>query len=81
MSIVPWLWFRLAETVDVHSGYDFPWGCLNFVKGRNSSAFHDWHHLYNTGTYGSMMCWMDRLMGTDKDYRLHYSKMHQSHQA
>jgi len=69
VTLVPWLYFRLTETIDVHSGYDFPWGCLTFVPGRNKADFHDFHHLLNAGTYGSMMCWMDRIMGTDGEFR------------
>lgn len=62
--------FRLHETVDVHSGYDFPWSPwhrLTFLHG--GSRRHDFHHSNPIGDYGGFVFW-DWIMGTNE-----YTKM------
>lgn len=68
-TIVLWLIIRTSMTVDVHSGYAFPWSPYNrlswmFVGSRG----HDWHHSHNRGNFGTMLWYMDKLFGTDKEY-------------
>ncbi|CAD5166590.1 unnamed protein product [Musa acuminata subsp. burmannicoides] len=69
-----WLWviLRVLETVDAHSGYDFPWSPSNFLPLYGGAHFHDYHHrvLYTkSGNYSSTFVYMDWLFGTDKGYR------------
>jgi len=65
-------WFYLAirvwETVDAHSGYEFPWSpwCqLKLIQG--GADRHDFHHSHNVGNFGLLHIW-DWLMGTDTAY-------------
>lgn len=69
-----WLWvvLRVLETVEAHSGYDFPWSPSNFLPLYGGSDYHDYHHrlLYTkSGNYSSTFVYMDWLFGTDKGYR------------
>ncbi|KAG6530096.1 hypothetical protein ZIOFF_012317 [Zingiber officinale] len=69
-----WLWMivRVIETVEAHSGYDFPWSPSNFLPLYGGAEFHDYHHrvLYTkSGNYASTFVYMDWLFGTDRDYR------------
>jgi len=65
-------WFYLAiriwETVDAHSGYEFPWSPWSLIKAvQGGSARHDFHHSHNIGNFGLLHIW-DWLMGTDAAY-------------
>lgn len=70
--IMMWLWMivRVLETVDVHSGYDFPYfNPLHLLPGYAGARFHDFHHMNFNGNYASTFIWWDWLFGTDKQYR------------
>ncbi|PKU69414.1 Methylsterol monooxygenase 2-2 [Dendrobium catenatum] len=69
-----WLWMvlRVLETVEAHCGYHFPWSLSNFLPIYGGAEFHDFHHrvLYTkSGNYSSTFTYMDRIFGTDGDYR------------
>ncbi|CAN1329182.1 Methylsterol monooxygenase 2-2, partial [Linum perenne] len=69
-----WLWvtLRVLETVEVHSGFHFPWSLSNFLPLYGGADFHDYHHrlLYTkSGNYSSTFTYMDRIFGTDQGYR------------
>jgi len=64
-----WLWLRVIETVDAHSGFDFPFTARKLLPGIvDGSERHDFHHSHNVGNYGAFLTLWDRLMGTDKAY-------------
>lgn len=70
--IAIWLWMmvRLLETVEVHSGYDFPYlNPLHLIPGYAGTRFHDFHHMNFNGNYASTFLWWDWLLGTDRQYR------------
>ncbi|KAL6065545.1 aldehyde oxygenase (deformylating) [Balamuthia mandrillaris] len=59
-----WVFLRIWETVDAHSGYSFPlwlspWSLLEVADS------HDFHHSHNQGSFGSFFGTWDWLMGTD----------------
>jgi len=59
---------RLHETVDAHSGYNFPfspWGHLPYIY---EAERHDYHHSQQLGNYGGFTVW-DWICGTDKDWK------------
>lgn len=63
-----WLWvaFRLLQTVDVHSGFDFPWHPTRFLPMVITAKFHDFHHMAtDKGNYSSYFTWCDRVFGSD----------------
>lgn len=69
-----WLWMslRVLETVEAHSGFDFPWSPSNFIPFYGGADFHDYHHrcIYTkSGNYASTFTYMDWLFGTDKGYK------------
>jgi sterol desaturase/sphingolipid hydroxylase (fatty acid hydroxylase superfamily) len=62
-----WLFYRIGETVESHSGYIFPWTPFQLPWGIGARG-HDYHHSHNKGVYGMFMFW-DRIMGTDAEFR------------
>jgi len=63
-----YLVLRIWETVDAHSGYNFPfspWSVFPSIQG--GADKHDFHHSHNVGNFGMLHIW-DPLMGTDKPY-------------
>jgi 4-alpha-methyl-delta7-sterol-4alpha-methyl oxidase len=59
VTVVVWLFLRVLETVDAHSGYALtPWG-----------SRHAYHHEFNRGNFGGFLSVWDRLLGTDADWR------------
>lgn len=70
--VVIWAWMavRLLETIEVHSGYDFPYiNPLNLIPGYAGARFHDFHHKNFNGNYASTFRWWDWLFGTDQQYK------------
>eukprot|EP01122_Echinamoeba_exundans_P008023 TRINITY_DN257_c0_g2_i1.p1 TRINITY_DN257_c0_g2~~TRINITY_DN257_c0_g2_i1.p1 ORF type:complete len:274 (-),score=48.50 TRINITY_DN257_c0_g2_i1:1114-1935(-) len=67
VTVCLWLFIRILETVDAHSGYDFPWSPfkLPFLLGPKA---HDWHHSHNRGVFGVFKFW-DWIMGTDAEFK------------
>jgi len=68
-----WTFFRITNTVESHSGYDFPFPLLGlnihclipvFLKANH----HDYHHAHFDGNYSSNLCFWDCLFQTDVDY-------------
>ncbi|KAG5488660.1 hypothetical protein JIQ42_00272 [Leishmania sp. Namibia] len=67
-----WMWARLWETYEVHSGYCFndTWlGKLGLLHGHRA-RFHDFHHTHNVCNYGSGL-FMDALLNTMDPYLIH----------
>mmetsp|Transcript_11179 Transcript_11179/g.13982 ORF Transcript_11179/g.13982 Transcript_11179/m.13982 type:complete len:336 (-) Transcript_11179:121-1128(-) len=64
-----WLWARLQETYEAHSGYCFANTFLHNIGLTNASncAFHDYHHTTNKGNFGEQ--WMDAVFGTMDHYQ------------
>jgi fatty acid hydroxylase domain-containing protein 2 len=60
-----WLVWRLFETQDAHSNYNFPSSRYIFFR---AADFHAYHHSHNVGNYGMLYIW-DSLMSTDTSYR------------
>jgi len=63
--------YRLYETIDGHSGYEFPFAPRCIVPWGGSSNFHNFHHLVNVGNYGSQFIFWDSIFGTNKEYFEH----------
>jgi len=69
-----WLFFRLWQEIDCHSGYDFPWSGNHWIPGFGGADFHDFHHMNFVGNYASTFRWWDYMMGTDNKYHQWKSK-------
>ena len=65
-----WLWVtvRISETVDGHSGFDFPWSPFRLLPMATNGRYHDYHHAENIGNYGSFMTIWDTVFGTNNKY-------------
>ena len=60
--------FRILETNETHSGYEFPWSMYQILPFATDATYHNFHHLKNIGNYGSMFrCW-DTLFQTNRYY-------------
>lgn len=73
-----WYSLRVFETVDSHSGFEFPWSPWNmFLSIQGGSARHDFHHSHNMGSYGSFTKFWDWVMGTDIHFKEFQNKQRQ----
>jgi len=68
VTIWVWLLVRVFQTVEVHSGYNFPWSLNNLIPFWGGAEFHDYHHMAFTGNYSSTFTWWDKIFGTDAAY-------------
>jgi len=73
-----WYVWRIGETVDGHSGYEFPFVPYRLLPFSGSATFHDYHHSRNVGNYSSFFTYWDRIMQTNSTYPQYISKMEQS---
>ena len=67
-TVIIWLNFRLIESLDGHSGYDWPWGISNWVPFSAGGRYHFFHHSNNVGNYGGIIHLFDTLLGTNHAY-------------
>jgi methylsterol monooxygenase len=60
--VTTFVWVAMAVTnaIHTHSDYNFPW--------MSYAADHDWHHYHARGNYGTIGL-LDRVFGTDRDFR------------
>jgi sterol desaturase/sphingolipid hydroxylase (fatty acid hydroxylase superfamily) len=63
-TMLTWVIYRIGETVDGHSGIDWPGSPFRVLPFSDSATAHDLHHSRNTGNYGSATDLWDRLYGT-----------------
>jgi len=63
-----------AETIDAHSGYDFPWSPARLLPFAATAPMHDYHHSHNKGSFGSQFMVWDWLFGTDTDFNAFHAK-------
>ena len=82
-----WLWLlvRMAETAEVHSGYDVPLvdllNPLHLIPFYAGARFHDFHHKAFNTNYASSFYFWDWLLGTDGMYRKHNEEMRRKKKA
>jgi len=63
-----WLLVRVYQTVEAHSGYNFPWNPTRFLPFWGGAIFHDFHHETFSGNFSSTFTYMDWIFGTSKPY-------------
>lgn len=69
LTLWAWLIVRLFQTIEVHSGYNFPWSLNRYVPLWGGAVFHDYHHEVFLGNYASTFTLWDWVFGTDVKYR------------
>jgi len=70
-----WLFFRLWQEIEAHSGYNYPWSLHNWFPVWGGSEFHDFHHMNFIGNYGSTFRIWDKICGTDDKYHTYKKKV------
>ncbi|KAJ1649933.1 C-4 sterol methyl oxidase, partial [Coemansia sp. RSA 25] len=65
VTMFAWIWLRLFQAIDAHSGYDFPWSLHNFMPFWAGADHHDYHHASFVNNFSSSFRWWDTLFGTD----------------
>ncbi|KAJ1675479.1 C-4 sterol methyl oxidase [Spiromyces aspiralis] len=68
VTMLLWIWFRLFQAIDAHSGYDFPWSLHNFLPFWAGADHHDYHHMAFVSNFSSSFRWWDTIFGTDTKY-------------
>ena len=69
MTMIIWITYRAMEACDNHCGYEWSWSCSSFLPFKLDSDYHNFHHIYNSGNYGSMFAFWDNVMGTNIEYK------------
>lgn len=74
-----WVWMavRVAETTDVHSGYDIPISPFHLLPGYAGAKVHDFHHYNFVGNYAPTFVWWDYICKTDNYYNDYKAKIKQ----
>lgn len=73
-TVILWIVLRLVETMDAHSGYDFPWALFNWHPFNTGGKYHTFHHSHNAGNYGGSICLLETIMGTNGPFFDHLQK-------
>ncbi|KDO27440.1 hypothetical protein SPRG_07028 [Saprolegnia parasitica CBS 223.65] len=66
-----WIWttYRLLETIDSHSGFEFPLAPGHLIPILSGTLRHDYHHEKFDCNFGSMFSFWDWVCGTDAAFR------------
>ena len=78
-TFILWVWMRIAETVDGHSGFELPWPAkliLSPLSLGQARARHTFHHSHGggpdgvgtTGVFSSLFPFWDWVCGTDRPF-------------
>ena len=59
---------RIIETLDSHSGYDFPFSMFHLVPFGTGASYHYFHHTHNVGCYSSFFTLWDTVFDSNKEY-------------
>ena len=65
LTVYVWGVLRTFQTIDAHSGYDFPWSLHHFIPFWAGADHHDLHHENFVGNYASSFRWWDYLLDTE----------------
>ncbi|RKP05402.1 fatty acid hydroxylase superfamily-domain-containing protein [Thamnocephalis sphaerospora] len=71
VTMFTWIILRLLQTVDAHSGYDFPFSLHNWFPFWAGAEHHDYHHMAFINNFSSSFRWWDTWFGTDLKYLAH----------
>ena len=67
-----WLYLtlKLWQSIDAHSGYNFPFpfSPFSFIRSMDCAPAHDYHHSHNEGNFGGFFIFWDWACGTDDWY-------------
>jgi len=68
-TFVLFILIRIEETVESHSGYNFPFSVWSRIMPalQGGADRHEFHHSHNKGNFGMFAVW-DYVCGTDQAY-------------
>ena len=77
-----WIIYRIFESADAHSGYEFPWSPYRLVPFSGiflvlnlaPASYHNYHHTHNKGNYATFFSLWDTVFGTNKSYNAFIEK-------
>ena len=67
-SVFGWYIVRIAESMDGHCGYAFPWSPFKLLPLQGDEGYHAYHHSTNSGNYSSFFTLWDTVFGSNTDY-------------
>jgi sterol desaturase/sphingolipid hydroxylase (fatty acid hydroxylase superfamily) len=67
-TVMCWIFFRLGETLDCHSGYEFPWSPYRLIPFSVSAEYHDYHHTHNVGNYSTFFTIWDTAFNCNTSF-------------
>ncbi|RHZ52576.1 hypothetical protein Glove_460g47 [Diversispora epigaea] len=74
ITVFIWISLRLFQTIDAHSGYDFPWSLRHLLPFWAGAEHHDYHHMAFVNCFSTSFRWWDHIMGTDLMYKTYRKK-------
>mmetsp|Transcript_19879 Transcript_19879/g.22515 ORF Transcript_19879/g.22515 Transcript_19879/m.22515 type:complete len:87 (+) Transcript_19879:1080-1340(+) len=74
VTVLSWIFIRVAEGFDGHSGYEFPWSPFRLLPFSSAEEYHDFHHSHNIGNFSSFFTHWDTLFGTNKEFYRYLEK-------
>jgi len=75
ITVYIWVFLRLHQAIDAHSGYDFPWSLRNIFPLWSGAEHHDFHHMAFTNNYSTSFRYLDYIFGTDNKYRAYRARV------
>lgn len=64
-TVAIWISLRVLESVEGHSGFEFPFSPFRLLPFHGSSTLHNYHHSHNVGNYGSLLNIWDTICNTN----------------
>jgi len=74
ITSIIFVYARLIDTIEGHSGYDFPYTMTRWMPLTVTSNYHNYHHLVNIGNYASQFTIWDSIFGSNTSYYEHVEK-------
>ncbi|KAF2644870.1 C-4 methylsterol oxidase [Massarina eburnea CBS 473.64] len=65
LTMYIWIFLRVLQAIDAHSGYEFPWSLHHFLPFWAGAEHHDEHHERFIGNYASSFRWWDSILDTE----------------
>lgn len=66
ITIIVYLTLRTIESLETHSGYEWPWSQPQLLLFSAGSNYHYFHHKQNIGNYGGILHIVDTIFNTNQ---------------
>lgn len=81
VTILVWAIYLVYETVDSHSGYEFPWSPYRLIPFSGNlcltlapASYHNYHHSHSKGNYSALFSLWDTVFSTNESYYAYHEK-------